>query len=218
MSSKLPYSSAPGQISKLISKISEARIPDRFTIDFLGTKLGLTGGAARPFIPLLKRLGFLGSDGTPTELYTSLRDESTRGYAMAEALRNGFSELFDRNEYAGELERRKLALLVNQITGAEKDNRVDQLIVSTFLNLSEFADFEASSAAFGSKYEQAEPSLESTNEVFPQVTPQNSKPSDNPNGGVGMNLSYTINLNLPESTDPKVFNAIFKSLRENLLK
>lgn len=33
----------------------------------------------------------------------------------------------------------------------------------------------------------------------------------------GMNLSYTINLNLPASKDIEVFNAIFKSLKENLL-
>jgi len=31
-------------------------------------------------------------------------------------------------------------------------------------------------------------------------------------------LSYTINLNLPATTDIDVFNAIFKSLRENLLR
>jgi hypothetical protein len=39
-----------------------------------------------------------------------------------------------------------------------------------------------------------------------------------PNGQeIGMNLSYTINLNLPQSSDPEVFNAIFKALKEHLL-
>jgi hypothetical protein len=32
------------------------------------------------------------------------------------------------------------------------------------------------------------------------------------------NFSYTINLNLPETTDVEVFNAIFRSLKEHLLK
>ena len=31
-------------------------------------------------------------------------------------------------------------------------------------------------------------------------------------------LNYTINLNLPATNDVEVFNAIFKSLKENLLK
>jgi hypothetical protein len=35
---------------------------------------------------------------------------------------------------------------------------------------------------------------------------------------IGLNLAYTINLVLPKSDDPAVFNAIFKSLRDNLLR
>ena len=35
---------------------------------------------------------------------------------------------------------------------------------------------------------------------------------------LGLNLSYTINLNLPATSDVAVFNAIFKSLKENMLK
>jgi hypothetical protein len=34
----------------------------------------------------------------------------------------------------------------------------------------------------------------------------------------GLNLSYTINLNLPETSDVEVFNAIFRSLKDNLLR
>jgi hypothetical protein len=32
-----------------------------------------------------------------------------------------------------------------------------------------------------------------------------------------LGLSYTVNLNLSETTDVEVFNAIFKALKENLL-
>ena len=35
---------------------------------------------------------------------------------------------------------------------------------------------------------------------------------------VGLRLGYTINLNLPATTDVAVFNAIFKSLKEHLLE
>ncbi len=37
-------------------------------------------------------------------------------------------------------------------------------------------------------------------------------------GNGALNLSYTINLNLPETSDIQVFNAIFRSLKENLLR
>jgi hypothetical protein len=36
-------------------------------------------------------------------------------------------------------------------------------------------------------------------------------------GEIKLNLAYTINLVLPKTEDVAVFNAIFKSLRENLL-
>jgi hypothetical protein len=39
-----------------------------------------------------------------------------------------------------------------------------------------------------------------------------------PTEEVKLNLAYTINLVLPKTDDVAVFNAIFKSLRENLLK
>ena len=35
---------------------------------------------------------------------------------------------------------------------------------------------------------------------------------------VELKVGYTINLNLPETTNPDVFNAIFKSLKEHLLR
>ena len=38
-------------------------------------------------IPYLKRIGFLASDGTPTELYTRFRNPASSGAAAAEALR-----------------------------------------------------------------------------------------------------------------------------------
>jgi hypothetical protein len=66
MAEKLPYLAGYGNITKVLEKIKSAATPDRFTQDFLATKLSLKGGSARPVIPFLKRVGFLGPDGIPT--------------------------------------------------------------------------------------------------------------------------------------------------------
>ncbi|MGF1475917.1 MAG: DUF5343 domain-containing protein [Geminicoccaceae bacterium] len=95
-------------IPKILEKIQNARRPERFTQDFLETKLGHSGGSARSIIPLLKRMGFLGSDGVPTSLYDQFRNTDTQGAAVAEGMRNAFSELFERNEYVYEMNRDKL--------------------------------------------------------------------------------------------------------------
>ena len=142
MSAMLPYMAAPGLLPKIFEKIQYARRPERFTQDFLETKLGHSGGSARSIIPLLKRLGFLNSDGSPTELYDQFRNEHTRGSAVAHGMKNAFKDLFDRNEYVYELQRNKLTSLVVQVTGGKKDDSRIKKIVATFVALNELADFE----------------------------------------------------------------------------
>jgi hypothetical protein len=63
-----PFINGYGTAAKILNKMKEAQTPDRFTQDFLSTKLGFPGGTAKPFIPLAKCIGFLESDGRPTDL------------------------------------------------------------------------------------------------------------------------------------------------------
>jgi hypothetical protein len=49
-----PFMNATGVVTKVFDKIIEASQPERFTQDYLSTKLGHSGGSARPVIPLLK--------------------------------------------------------------------------------------------------------------------------------------------------------------------
>jgi len=213
MASKIPYMLSTGLIPKILEKIQNARRPERFTQDFLEIKLGHSGGSARAIIPLLKRMGFLGSDGVPTLLYDQFRNIETQGLAVAEGMKNAFSELFDRNGYVYEMSREKLTGQVVEITGATKNDRNTTAIVGTFLALKELADFE---------YEEPENSLpEPKSEVSSSPQPsnnnQNMSPIDNKDN-IELRVGYTINLNLPETNDPEVFNAIFKALRDKLLK
>jgi hypothetical protein len=194
-----------------MGKMADARRPDRFTQDFLETKLGQSGGGSRPIVPLLKRMGFIGGDGTPTARYDQFRNEQTRKGAVAAGIRQAFSELFDRNEYVYELPREKLTSLVIEITGATKDDRVTQAIVSTFLALREIASFDESVE------EVATPKVVSDAPLI-QNLPELRSPVVDTRGNVDFRVAYTINLNLPETTNPEVFTAIFKALRENLLR
>lgn len=213
MAGSIPYMTSPGLISKVFEKMQNARRPTRFTQDFLKTKLGYSSGSARPIIPLLKRLGFLGSDGSPTPLYDQFRNENTRAIAIAQGTKNGFSELFDRNEYVYAEPRNQLVQLVVEITGGTKDDSKTKAIVGTFDALRKLADFESDPSSLSADEHKPEPDkvlglpAQVENHAIPNAT-------DN----VDLRVSYTINLNLPETTDPDVFNAIFKALNENLLK
>jgi hypothetical protein len=189
-------------ISIILGKIQPAQTPDRFDSKFLHETLGLKGGWYRSFIPFAKRVGLLSPDGAPTELYKQFRTEGHSSKAIAKAIRIGYKPLFVRNENAHELAPKDLRALVIQITGKEeKAVSLDRLLTS-FGKLKEWADFEGGTA------EAATPPVADTEEE-PEVRPE-------PSGR--LRISYTINLNLPETSDPKVFNAIFRALKEHLLR
>jgi hypothetical protein len=198
---QLPYLQAYSNITKTLDKIIEAQTPERFTIDYLDTKLGLKGGSARPVIPYLKRTGFLNSDGSPTDLYKRFRNKSQRGAAAAEAVRKGYARLYETNEYAHDLDDDGLKGLVLQVTGLERNTSTFNAIIGSFKALKAYANFDGASAA---PPDEDEKPAEET-----QLPPADQLP--------GVNLGYTINLHLPPTSDVAVFNAIFKSLREHLL-
>ena len=206
MVTKLPYVVQPGSILKIFDKVRQAQTPERFTVDFLQTKLGFRGGNYRQFIPLAKKIGFLGTDGRPTEHYKRFRNVDHGGAAMAAGIRLGYRELFERNEYANTLTKDQLKGLVVEITGLDAKDRVVDLICQTFDALKRLANFEASQVDDTDLSDKA-------NESDRLPTPAGPA-----TGHVGLNLAYTINLVLPKSEDPAVFNAIFKALREHLLR
>jgi hypothetical protein len=94
--------------------------------------------------------------------------------------------------------------LVKEATGLESTSSTLNGIVGTFEALKSYANFDAT--------------------VVDPGKPTDEKPSLQPKTDEGflsqgdLRFSYTINLNLPNTTDIAVFNAIFKSLRENLLR
>jgi hypothetical protein len=195
----LPYVNAYGNITKVLEKIRTAAVPDRFTIDFLSTTLGLTGGGARPLIPFLKRTNFLASDGTPSELYKRFRNQSHGGAAAGEALRAGYAPLYRVNEHVHDATDPVLKGIIVQVTGAEPSSGSVSATLKSFRALQAFA-------TFGRAPDVTEERQESNEEGV-----------DAQAGIGGIRLGYTINLNLPATSDIAVFNAIFKSLREHLL-
>lgn len=209
MATSLPYMVSTGTLPKILNKICEAAIPENFNHDFIGTKLGFPGGNQKAFIPWAKKCGFLNEDGTPTSIYKDFRNPQYRGAAMAKALKKGYAELFLRNEYANDLGKSEFTKLVTDITGQAHDNAVVKAIVNTFLNAKDFADFEAQGKA-------ANENSNSENQTDKTVIEETiSQPI--PKRKTTLGINYTINLVLPKTDDPSIYNAIFKSLKENLL-
>src|SRR5713101_3081555 len=198
----LPYLTAAGTLKKMLDKITEAQRPDKFTYDFMENVLKLTGGAARASIPILKRSGFLSSDGTPTELYARFKTDSGRASAALQAMRNGFPEIFKRSEYAHTADDNKIRDIIVEITGLQKNDPVATAIRNTFNVFRSYVPKETELRS-----EWAEPG--SSSEELP-VRVERPLAADEVERGA-VRLAYNINIVLPETSDLAVLNAIFKS-------
>jgi hypothetical protein len=204
----LPYVPSYGSITKALDRIKKASTPTRFTQDFLATKLDMPGGSPKPLIPFLKRTGFLASDGTPTSLYQRFRNDAQTGAAAAEALRIGYRPLYEINEYIHAASDSEIKGAIVQATGAKNNSSTVKVILGSFKALRDVADFDA---------DPADVPIEPDGEVT-SITSQDGLGRDQAGLPAGLSLGYTINLHLPATSDVSVFNAIFKSLREHLLR
>lgn len=209
MATTLPYLASPGSIKTCLEKIKSAATPERVTQDFITTKLQIKGGTGAALIPYLKKIGFVASDGTPTELYKKYRNHATAGTSVAAAIKIGYKPLAQVNEYFYELNEKDLLALITQVTGAEEGNQVVKLISSTLKSIKSVANFEPTN-----EEKKQEPHNTNPHKEPPDENKQNHHQNINQRG---LNFSYTINLNLPATTDQAVFNAIFRSLKEHLI-
>ncbi len=202
-----PYVNAYGSISKLLNKIKIASVPPKVTKDYLSTVLGLKSSSYQAMIPLLKKLGFLDPSGAPTQRYKDFRSDGKSGFVMAKAIKEAFPDLYQGNEYAHQLQKKELVDLVSTVTGGAKDAAAVTAVVGTFSELVKFATFDVGDIP-------EEIVADEPQEADETASSKTSKPRA---GKVSFGIAYTINLNLPATTEVKVFDAIFKSLKKNLL-
>ena len=213
----LPYVTSVGTLTKMLGKIKTAAVPPAFSTKFVSETLLMRGGTPGAVAPFLKKMGFVADNGTPTDLYRQFRNDRKSGQSIAVSMKILYAPLFAMNENVHMLSDAELRGMIVEATGGKKDSQVTKLTLNTFNALKKLADFSA---------DPGEPMAEPTTE--PEGKDSSRDLSDeSPYGAIAhryaqeseqINLSYTINLNLPATTDTEVFNAIFKSLQEHLLR
>ncbi len=205
----LPYVSSPGNIVKALNGIKAAAVPDRVSQDFVKTILKIPGGSGDQMTSFLKKLGLTNPDGSPNEVYRKFRNPASSGSAIASAIRSAYGPLYLRNEFMHELNDTDLLGLVVEETGEAHDSNPVKLTVSCIKHLKQFANFN-------SKPEQELSAIIRADEPLREKT--DPAQEHHSSKAFGLNLGYTINLNLPATADPNVFDAIFRSLKEHLLR
>ncbi|MBP0580623.1 DUF5343 domain-containing protein [Labrys sp. LIt4] len=201
----IPYTFSPNILKRVLERIPEAEKPPVFSPDFLATVLEASGGAARPIIPILKSTQMLNQGGVPTELYSQFQTVGGRSAAALQALKNGFPEIYRRNSYAHNAPEGTVIDILVAITGLTKNDRILKSMLQTFQCFQDYAK--------GAKSEVSQTEIASEKPHLNNAEP----PAFNADQSKPLQLIYNINVVLPETTNIDVFNAIFKSLKGNLL-
>ncbi|WP_123023584.1 DUF5343 domain-containing protein [Mycolicibacterium stellerae] len=198
-------------LDAILKKIVDGVAPDKFNSDHLKS-IGFGGSGDRSMVPLLKDLGFLTADGTPTPRYHAYRDGSRSKVVLAEALREAYEDVFHIREVPTSTDRPAVEGLFK--SKHNSTDKVAQLQAMTFYALLKHADMKAApgtTTPVPQNVQREDPHATKTPEGD-GATEQQSR-----TGQVTAELHYTIQIHLPATKDIEVFNAIFRSLRENLL-
>ncbi|MBI3600816.1 MAG: DUF5343 domain-containing protein [Nitrospinae bacterium] len=197
MATDYPYMMSNNKIDPILEKIRTAAKPPKFTNEFL-KNIGFTSSNDRAIIPLLKKLGFLTADGIPTEYYGRLKDKKDHSYVLAEKIRELYSDIFAINTQMNDASDDDIKGAFGRVTG--EDEKAVIRFTNTFKAL-------CSLAKFGISPEKETKALNMPEEIKPQEHITQLKPA----------FHYNIQIHLSATTEISVYNAIFKSLKDNLL-
>jgi Family of unknown function (DUF5343) len=195
------YVQVYGQLADFFSRIGQGQAPPQFTRQYL-KDLGFTSANFNALIPLLKALGFLAPDGTPTERYHRYRDGSRARTVLADGLREAYGDLFLIKANPSEADR---ALIEGKFKSTHNaSDRVAKLMANTFLALVALADLTVAGPTNPTPVEKP----------FEHEAPA---PPQAPAVSLSPTLHYNIQIHLPATKDVEVYNSIFKSLKEHFL-
>ncbi len=211
MSLTSSYVLTPAQVPALFQAIARGQAPPQFTVQYL-RDLGFTATNHRAFIRLLKALGFLSGDGTPTARYHQYRDPSSSRRVMGEALREAYGDLFLIKAQPTKADR---ALIEGKFKSAHNvSDNVAANMASSFFALLALADTASQTHPAVPETRPASPTPPLETPAGPEL---HAPLAPTPHHARSTSLHYNIQIHLPATKDVEVYNAIFKSLREHLV-
>lgn len=200
------YTQTYGQIGEFLAKLQEGQAPSKFTQQHL-RDIGYASTNHRSFIPLLKAIGFLSSDGSPTSRYHAYRDKSQARNVLGDALKEVYADLFVIKAQPTEKDK---DLIEGKFKSAHNaTGRPAELMAKTFFALLKLADVTHSASQPAKASTETDELPQDDEPLIVESRPQKHLSTTG--------LHYNIQIHLPATKDVEVYNAIFKSLKEHLV-
>lgn len=212
-----PYALGNGKIPILFQTIGEKGIPPKVNNKWL-EQYGMGSSNDRRLIPVLKFIDFVDSSGSPTERWRQYRGADSRK-VMAAAIREGYSQLYNDHPNAHEVPEESLITYFKSKT--ENDSSTVGRVVATFRALIGLADMHSVDSLTKSEFsnttknsELEQPSHGKQRRVAETNLDESKQPSS---GEQPITINVNVQFTLPDTDNPDVFEALFTSLRRNIL-
>ncbi len=208
------YLTSTKRLSEILDALKTAKAPEKFTQKFLESLEFKTKGD-RLIIGVLKSLSLIDDTGTPIDRYFRFIDQSQSATVLAEAIEDAYGDLYAVNRNAHTLSKPEIIGKLKTLSQGQYSDVVLNFMAITFMALTSLADFDTPTT------KRKTISVDNTQQPK-QTTPTTPQTLDLPKTDSSKNvklggLVYNIQIVLPESRDPKVYDALFRSLKEHLI-
>lgn len=201
------YTQETKLLPDFFGKLRDAQAPNKFTLQNI-KDFGYKSTNHRAFLPILKALGFLTADGSPTPRYHNYRNHALSKTVMGEALKEAYSDIFLIKAKPTNSDK---ALIEGKFKSYHNvSDTVAGLMAKTFYALLELADLDGSTGELAKQNPSIDNTVKSEDETILSTVKNKTHSS--------VGLHYNIQIHLPATKDVEVYNAIFKSLKDHLIE
>jgi len=206
------------QLPKFLETLRAGTAPPTFNRQFI-KDIGFKSSNHHAFIPLLKGLGFLTDNGTPTERYKQFLDASRWRVVLAEAVLEAYGDIF---VLKGKPTDADLGMIQGKFKSTYNLSEVQaERCARTFLALLKLSDPKTIAHD-----KTPDPALKVSVDNNAREAGSEDGEDDEVAGGRKVDqsgtakpigLHYNIQIHLPATKDVETYNAIFKSIKEHLI-
>ena len=201
-----PYTTVPGRLREILSKAPTMGRPTKITQEWL-KQAGWTSSNDRSVIPVLRFVGIVGSDGSPTGLWDAVRvQDSSHRAQLADAIRKAYADLFSMYPDAHRKDAEALRNFFRANTGGGE--QVQSKLVQTFQVLTQFADFGA---------EAPTPTGSTPKDTRAKVDEKLAEVRVPATVAPELALNVNIQLQLPATSDGEIYEKLFSAMRKHLM-
>jgi hypothetical protein len=225
---KFPYANVISAVQPVIEKLRK-KFPDTIDASYL-KKIEIAPNNESYIINTLKFIGVLNNDGNRNEnnYKVFLADDDGFKEGFAQIIEEAYKQLFDiHGDDAWNIDRSKIVSLIRNED--KSSDLIGRRQADTFIRLAEISgkrkptngepgiENQKNSKSQPSKKKQEKFNMVESKIEIPFSEHRETKKQQEKHLTGDVSLAVRIEVNLPASSDQAVYDAIFKSIRENLI-